>query len=49
MRQLPSDTPSYMLTSHAMLVPWGIFTQRVGLVEALEDVPIPQRQRDHTP
>jgi len=38
-----------MLTSHAMLVPWGIFTQRVGLVEALEDVPIPQRQRDHTP
>ena len=37
------------LTSHAMLVPWGIFAQRIGLVEALKGVAIPQRQRDHTP
>jgi hypothetical protein len=37
-----------MLTSHAMLVPWGLFARRVGLVEALESVPIPQRRRKHT-
>jgi len=49
MRRLPNDTPSHMLTSHAMLVPWGIFAQCIGLVEALEDVPISQRQRDHSP
>jgi hypothetical protein len=49
MRQLPSDAPKHMLTSHAMLVPWGIFAQRIGLVESLEGVPIPQRPRDHTP
>jgi hypothetical protein len=38
-----------MLTSHAMLVPWGLFAQRIGLVEALGEVPIPQRRRWHTP
>jgi len=32
-----------------MLVPWGLFAQRIGLVEALESVPISQRTRDHTP
>ena len=49
MRQLPSDTPSQALTSHAMLVPWGIYARRIGLVEALEEVSIHQRRRDHTP
>jgi len=32
-----------------MLVPWGLFAQRIGLVEALEGVPVSQRKRDHTP
>lgn len=41
----PTDT----LTSHAMLVPWGLFAQHIGLVDALKRVPIPQRQRDYTP
>lgn len=43
------QAPAGILTSHAMLVPWGIFAQRIGLVEALERVPIPQRRREHTP
>jgi hypothetical protein len=32
-----------------MLVPWGLFAQHLGLVEALESIPIDQRQRDHKP
>ena len=43
------DAPTNILTSHAMLVPWGLFAQRIGLVEGLEQVPIPQRRRKHTP
>jgi hypothetical protein len=44
-----AEAPTATLTSHAMLVPWGLFAQRIGLVEALEGVPISQRTRDHTP
>ena len=43
------ETPIATLTSHAMLVPWGLFAQHIGLVKALEGVSIPQRRRDHTP
>ena len=43
------DTPTEVLTSHAMLVPWGLFAQRIGLIEALGCIPIPQRRREHTP
>jgi hypothetical protein len=32
-----------------MLVPWGLFAQRIGVVEALEEISIPQRSRTHTP
>jgi hypothetical protein len=49
MRQLPDDMPTSVPTSHAMLVPWGIFAQRTGLVTGLEEVPILQRQREHSP
>ena len=49
MRQLPTDVPTIILTSHAMLIPWGIFAQLVGLVCALEELPIPQQQREHRP
>ena len=48
---LPDDarsTPA-MLTHHAMLVPWGLFAQRIGLVEGMQSVPVPQQTRDHTP
>jgi len=43
------DTPTEVFTSHAMLVPWGLFAQHIGLIDELEQVPIPQRRRDHTP
>jgi hypothetical protein len=52
MSQLPatvSGVPTVLLTSHAILVPWGLFAQRIGLVRALEQVPIPQRQGIHAP
>ena len=44
-----TDAPKATLTSHAMLIPWGIFAQRSGLVAALEQIAIPQRKREHTP
>jgi hypothetical protein len=43
------DTPVLALTNHAMLVVWGHFARRIGLVKGLEETPIPQRKRDHTP
>ncbi len=43
------NVPTEILTSHAMLIPWGLFAQRIGLVKALEEVPIPQRRRNHRP
>jgi len=49
MRQLPNDMPTDVRTGHAMLVPWGIFAQRIGLLDALEEVPSPQQEREHRP
>ena len=43
------DVPVTMLTNHAMLVVWGHFARQIGLIDALETLPIPQRKRDHTP
>lgn len=37
------------MTQHAMLVIWGIFAHRIGLVEAIEAVKLKQKKRDHTP
>ena len=37
------------LTHHAMLVLWGQFAQRIGLIEALEAIPLHQKTRDHRP
>ena len=45
----PSDTPVGVLTNHAMLVVWGHFGQQIGLVRKMEEIPIDQRTRDHTP
>jgi len=36
-------------TVHAMLIPWGVFAQEIGLIKALEKVPIPQRCGTHSP
>lgn len=46
--QTSLETPPQM-TQHAMLVIWGIFARRIGLVEAIEAVKLKQKQRDHTP
>lgn len=43
------EAPIAALTSYAMLVPWGLSAQRIGLVVTLAGVTIPQRTRDHTP
>lgn len=32
-----------------MLIPWGLFAQHIGLVEALGDICISQRTRNYTP
>ena len=45
----PSDTPAGVLTNHALLVVWGHFAQRIGLVKRMTEIPIDQRTRDHTP
>jgi len=44
-----SDAATAGLTSHAMLVPWGLFAQKVGLIKGMREVPIAQRTRVHTP
>ena len=41
--------PKITRTAHAMLVPWGLFARHIGLIQGLEEIPIPQRTRDHTP
>jgi hypothetical protein len=49
---LLSDDPQRAqptLTHHAMLVPWGLFAQQIGLVQRIQTVPIPQQTRDHSP
>ena len=49
---LPDTTtcePKVTRTAHAVLVPWGLFARRIGLAQALEQVPISQRVRNHTP
>ena len=43
------SVPRTVLTSHAMLIPWGLFAQRIGLVRELEEIPIRQRSRVYTP
>lgn len=40
---------SQQMTQHAMLVIWGLFARRIGLVQAIEAVKLKQKTRDHTP
>jgi hypothetical protein len=37
------------LTDHAMLVVWGEYARKIGLIQALQRVDIPQKTYDHTP
>ncbi|MEW5988864.1 MAG: hypothetical protein AB1791_19750 [Chloroflexota bacterium] len=37
------------MTPHAMLVIWGLFARRIGLVQAIEAVKLKQKNRDHRP
>ena len=37
------------MTQHAMLVIWGLFAQRIGLIEAIEAVKLKQKVRTHQP
>lgn len=44
-----NDEPKITRTTHAMLVPWGLYARQIGLVQGLEEVPIAQRKRDYAP
>lgn len=36
-------------TQHAFLVAWGWFAEHIGLVQALQDIPLRQKKYTHTP
>jgi hypothetical protein len=38
-----------LLTQHAMLVLWGAYAQQIGLIQALEQVELSQKTREHRP
>jgi hypothetical protein len=40
---------SEKLTQHAMLVIWGLYARRIGLVKAIEQVKLKQKTRTHRP
>ena len=40
---------SQKLTQHAMLVIWGLYARRIGLVQAIEAVKLKQKTRIHRP
>lgn len=44
-----SQTEETTLTHHAMLVAWGQYARCIGLVEAIEAVPLHQKAIDHQP
>jgi hypothetical protein len=37
------------MTQHAMLVIWGLYARRIGLIQAIKGVKLKQKARDHTP
>jgi len=41
--------PEVRRTTHAMLVPWGLFAQRIGLIDELAQVSIHQRTQEYAP
>ena len=49
LQPLTTHEPEIRRTTHAMLVPWGLFAQRMGLIDELAKVPIQQRSQEHAP
>jgi len=43
------QSPSSILTDHAMLVVWGQFAHCMGLIRAIEQVTLSQKTVDHSP
>lgn len=41
------ETPT--LTQHAMLVVWGLYARQIGLVQALDQLKLKQKRREHRP
>ena len=44
-----SDEIQVQDTQHAFLVAWGWFAEQIGLIQALQDVPLRQKRYRHTP
>ena len=44
-----SQTEETTLTYHAMLVAWGQYARCIGLVKAIEAVPLHQKAVEHRP
>ena len=44
-----SENQPDTITHHAMLVAWGQFSQRIGLIEAIEAVQLHQKKVEHSP
>jgi hypothetical protein len=44
-----SEQETTLLTQHAMLVVWGEYARSIGLVEGIEQVPLNQKEVDHSP
>lgn len=47
--QQTSPEISQQMTQHAMLVIWGLYARRIGLVQAIEAVKLKQKTRVHCP
>lgn len=46
---MKTSSNSAQLTNHAMLVVWGLYAHQIGLVKAIEAVPLHQKKREHSP
>ena len=44
-----SQSRNSSLTDHAMLVAWGQYAHGLGLIEAIEAIPLDQKRVDHSP
>lgn len=44
-----SESRDISLTDHAMLVAWGQYAHGLGLIEAIEAIPLSQKTVDHSP
>lgn len=44
-----SEQETTLLTQHAMLVVWGEYARSIGLVKGIEQIPLKQKEVDHSP